>query len=313
MRDLVHRPPAEDRKIHSKDEFELCYLRHQYLRRVDWNPTEADMKPYMRIVEYMARNTYYTYRYLFTTVGMEHDCIVNIGRVFLTEFLGLFEFGEENRTEEYAKFVVLFSRAKKTLGKYPNQFDVTSKNKANLTLFLKQRNEDLVRICKQKAKNIRGLRIDDYVPFMGPNPPPVELWLLLEDNEAYNFKRIDNVRFRAVKKRAKADIKLPFEYSGSWYVAVTLDRRSLSIHDLQGAGLDPHEAEHNKNPEQLLAAKQEERRLDKKRKMFKNYTKEEKAKVIFGFIEKNEDNPTFQEEINIAKRFLREMGIEHVR
>ena len=307
---FVHRPPADDKKIHSKNEFELCYIRHQYFRRVAYNPTEEQMKPYMKIIEYMAKNTFYTYRYLFSAIGMELEDITNIGRVHLVNFIGLFEIGQDKNVEKYQEFLKAFSRKNVDL---PCAEDLVSKNKANLTMFMKQRMEDLVRICKQKAKNIRGLRIDEYIPFYGPTPPPVELYRLLEDNEAYGFKRADTVMFKALKKRLKANVKEPFTYAGVWYVAIPLEQRSLSILDLVGAGLDPRSGDHYKDPERLLVEREDENRLDKNRKMFKNYSKEEKAKTIFNFIEKNENNPIFQTEIVIAKRFLRKMGIQYVR
>jgi hypothetical protein len=259
----------------------------------------------------MARNTFYTYRYLFSAVGMELEDVTNIGRVHLVSFIGLFEFSETKNLEKYQEFLKLF--AKKNKDQIPTTEDTVGKNKANLTMFMKQRMEDLVRICKQKAKNIRGLRIDEYIPFYGSQPPPEELYKLLEDNETYGFKRADAVMFKALKKRLKADLKEPFAHAGVWYVAVPLEQRSLNVLDLAGAGLDPADGEHYRTPEYLLIEKERENTLDKNIKMYKNYSKEEKAKVLFGFIDSNETNPIFQNEIIIAKRFLREMGIQYVK
>ena len=259
----------------------------------------------------MSRNTFYTYRYLFSAIGMELDDVTNIGRVHIINFIGLFEFSETKNPDKYQEFLKLF--AKKNGNTLPNLEDVQGKNKANLTMFMKQRMEDLVRICKQKAKNIRGLRIDEYIPFHGPNPPPEELYKLLEDNEAYGFKRLDSVAFKALKKRVKADIKEPFSHAGVWYVAVPLEQRSLNILDLEGAGLDPMDGDHYKDPERLLLEKENENWLDRKKKVYKNYSREEKAKVLLEFIDRNETNPIFQHEIIIAKRFLREMGKPYVR
>lgn len=305
MKDFVNRPPADAKKIHSRNEFELCYIRHQYFRRVNYNPKLEDMKPYSRIIEYLSRNTFYTYRYLFATVGMELDDVTNIGRIHMVNFIGLFEIGPEKNVDKYKEFCNIF-KAKNNAS--PGIDDLVGKNKANLTMFMKQRMEDLVRICKQKAKNIKGLQVDEYIPFYGTQPPPEDIYKLLKNNESYGYKRLDNVAFKAIKKRSKANIKEPFQFAGIWYVAVPLEQRSLTALDLSGAGLDPYESEHNKNPEQLLFRKEEEIRFDKNRKMFKNYSKEEKASVLMGWIEKNENNPVFKEEINIAKKYLRNMG-----
>jgi hypothetical protein len=307
----VTRPPAEPRKIHSKNEFELCYMRHQYFRRVDYNPTAEEMKPYMGIIKSLTTHTFYVYRYLFSTVGLEREDIISIGRINLVNFLGLFEFDEKRNRNKYEEFCVHYMN--KHNDQMPDLSAIADKNKANLTMFMKQRMEDLVRICRQKAKNIKGLQVDEYIPFYGPNPPPTELYKLLKDNDKYGFKRLDNVAFNAVKRKTKADIKKPFQFAGSWYVAVPMEQRSLTVLDFEGAGLDPYESQHNKDPEKILQEKEKEITFDKNMKMFKNSPKEEKVKTIFDFIEKNEDDPFFEEEIVIAKRFLKNMGMEYVR
>jgi hypothetical protein len=311
MKELVTRPPADKRKIHSKNEFELCYLRHQYLRRVDYNPTALEMKPYMPIVERMSRNTFTTYRYLFGTIGMMKEDIVNTGRVYLTEFIGLFEFSDSKNRKEYESFCIAYMN--RNNDQMPGPSDVRDGNMALFTMFMKQRMEDLVRICRQKAKNIKGLKVDEYVAFYGPNPPPENIYLLLEDNQAHGFKILDGVAFKAIKKKCKAEIEEPFQFAGSWYVAVRIEQRNLTILDLVGAGLDPYESRHNMNPEKILQDKETEIRFDKNARIFKNSTSDEKAKTIFDFIEKNEGNPTFEEEIAIAKKYLRNLGPEYVR
>jgi hypothetical protein len=305
----ITRPQASQQKIHSKDQFELCYVRHQYFRRVNYNPSQEEMKPYSRIIESLSRNTFYTYRYLFATIGMELDDIINVGHIHLVSFLGLFEINETQNRNKYEDFCVAFMNKHKD--KMPIDSDLLDKNKANFTMFLKQRMDDLVRICRQKAKNIKGLQVDEYIPFYGPNPPPNDVYLLLDDNQAYGFKKLDHVAFKAIKKRTKADIKKPFQFAASWYVAVFLEPRNLTELDLSGAGLDPHNNFHNMDPERLLLNKQQEIKFDKQYKVFKNSPKEEKVKTIFDFIEKNEDNPKFEEEIVIAKRLLKNMGAEY--
>ena len=263
------------------------------------------MKPYSRIIEYLSRNTFYTYRYLFSTVGMELDDVTNIGRVHMVNFIGLFEISSDKNVVKYQEFCNLFKENNK---RYPTAEEVVNKNKANITMFMKQRMEDLVRICKQKAKNIKGLQVDEYIAFYGTKPPPENIFLLLKDNESHGFKRLDNVAFKAIKKKTRAKVGEPFVFAGTHYIAVPLEQRNLTVLDLAGAGLDPYESTHNMNPEQLLFRKQEEISFDKNRKMFKNYPKEEKVKVLLDWIEQNENNPNFTEELNIARRFLKNMG-----
>lgn len=310
MKDFVTRPQANDKKINSKDEFELCYMRHQYFRKVEFNPTEKEMSPYRKIIEHMSKNTFYTYRYLFNLVGMGLDDITAIGKIHLVNYLGLFSIDESRNKRKFDEFVVKFQG--KHLGNLPTDYDILSKNKSDYTLFMRQRFTDLVRICQQKAKNIKGARVDEYSPFSGKNPPPSELRDLLEDHDKWGYRKIDNVAYKAARRRAKAKKVPVFILDAIWYVAVPLEHRNLTVLDFAGAGIDPYESLHNQNPEQLLQKRESEKSFDKKRKKYKNYSKEDKAKVIKLFIEKNAESPHFQKEIVIAKKMLRKMGVEHV-
>src|SRR4051812_16236154 len=127
MGDIVHRPVANKKKINSNDDFELCYIRHQYLRRTEYNPSPDEMLPYKRIVDHQAKNTFFTYRNLFALVGMESEDIANIGLVHLTSFLGLFAM--DRATEE--KYNVAWDRIKEyNKGVIPNSNDIKNKDKA---------------------------------------------------------------------------------------------------------------------------------------------------------------------------------------
>lgn len=303
---LVERPAAEKRKIHSSNDFELCYLRHQYFRRAKYNPSAEDMAPYKKIIGYLSQRTFYTYPGLFHVVGMTLEDVQVVGSVQLVSFLGLFEIEAKRNPEDYENFCTVFERRN---DRKPNADELLGKNKAIFTLFLKQRMEDLVRVSRQKAKNIKGSRVDEYIPFYGAPPPPDDLYKLLIDNEAYQYYRCDINQYKAIRKRAKKKVGEIFQWAGDYYVTVPLDHRALTVLDLQGAGMDPYESLHNLNPEEILFRRESEIRFDKRVKKYKNSSKEEKAKTILDFVEKNSNNPNYQDEIVTARKLLRNMGV----
>lgn len=303
MEDRIERPAAEKRKIHSKNEFELCYLRHQYLRRVTFNPTEADMAPYMQIVSHQAKNTFYTYKNLFKLVGFDVDDVINIAKVHLVSFLGLYKL--DKVPKKYDEFLVVHT---KKWGREANADDIENKDRANLTMFMKQRMEDVVRVCRQKAKNIKGMPVEEFFVFYGAKRPPKDHRALLEDHERFGYRKLDIGSFKSIKKKMKIKSNdEPFKFAGYWYIAVPLEKRNLTLLDFAGAGLDPYDSIHNKNPEELLFHRFSEDEFEQKRAEFEASSDKRKEDRVRHFINKNKGNPMFREEIAIAKKFLKDL------
>lgn len=302
---VVFRPPAGLKKIHSKDEFELCYLRHQYLRRAAYNPSKEEMKPYTRIVEHLAKNTFFIYRNLFHMVGMESEDIINVAMVQLVSFLGLYSL-DRNPDKDDA-FFTTFRKLNK--GAAPSPTDRMNKDKANLTIFVKQRMEDVVRVCVQKARNIKGLPAEEFFAYYGPVKPPENTRELMEDHRKLGFKKIDTATFKSIKKRLKPRPQGPaFEYKGNWYIMVPIELKSLSVVDFSGAGLDPYDSLHNMTPEQILSRKESEEHWADQKETFEGMDVTLKRSLLSEFVEKHEQKPNYKDEIKAAKKVLRSLG-----
>jgi hypothetical protein len=317
----VERPPAPEKKIKTSDNFELCFLRHQYFRRVNYNPTEEEMKPYMGIVVNLTKNTFFTYVNLFKAVGMYHDDVVNIGRVHLVSFLGLYALDKmkDKRKEWMTKFQI-------DNDKEPEQKDFDQKNKANFTMFFKQRMEDLVRVCRQKVRNIKGQSTEEFAVFCGKNRLPRNPKRLLKEYEEYGYKKIDFSVFKSIRK--KADVEhdaTAFQFGGVWYVAIALEQKALEIEDLITSDSNPYENRHNMQPDELYltvpindpdwnskkgkhVVTKEERESEDLKRLFNRKSNYRKKVVLRKFIANNKNKAQYKEEIVTAKKLLRSLG-----
>lgn len=304
MNDKIIRPQAEDRKIRYNDDFELCYMRHRYVRRTDYNPTQIDMEPYMSVVRSLSKRTHKTYKNLFQTVGFEIDDLINICRIHLTSFLGLYSL--ERLDRKYRDFIGYSIKAN---DRPPTQSEILSKNKANFTIFLKQRMEDVVRICVQKARNIKGIQTNEFLVLYGPVKPPENIEELIEKQLELGFKKLDIATFKTIKRRENIKGDGPFQFAGSWYISIRLDHKPLCAEDLAGAGYDPHGSIHNKDPEALLIERENEDLFTKYSRTFKRFTKEQKAKVFMDFIERHKDNTLLKEEVALAQKMYQNLRL----
>lgn len=299
---LTTRPEAEKRKIHSKNEFELCYLRHQYLRKATNNPSASEMKPYLPIAAHMAKNTFYTYNNLFGMIGFDKEDLYSIAQIHLVSFLGLFSL--ESMPEKYRAFQDTFQRLNDDL---PTEEHRLNKNKANFTLFMKQRMEDVVRVCRQKARNIKGLPTEEYFAYYGPNMPTFELRELIENYERLGFRKLDTATYKSIRKRAKPEHETVFHFNNNWYVRVAVDQKSLSLVDFSGADLDPYDSLHNMDPEQIYFNNEESDRWSTRQAQFDSKPAHRRVNIIRKFIKNNKGNPKFREEVRAARKILKDM------
>jgi len=301
----IQRPLADKKKIHSKDQFELCYLRHQYIRKVKYNPTQEEMRPYIKISNKFARNTYFTYKNLFEVIGFTVADLESIAQVHLVSFLGLFAI--EQSPEKYEDFIDLYKHNNDDQD--PSENNILDKNKANFTLFLKQRMEDVVRVCRQKARNIKGQTTDSFFVFVGSKRPPRILRNLLEHHEKLGFKKLDIAIYKSIKKRVKPENEEFFFFDNKYYVCVPTEQKSLDLVDFSGANMDPYDNIHNMDPERIYFDSQEQEYWQNKKNQFNSWTAQERAKLMKIFINRYKDNSSYSDEVKAAKKLLKTLEI----
>lgn len=298
----VERPLANKKKIHSKNEFELCYLRHQYLRRCTHNPSVEEMAPYKSIIVQQATKTFFTYFNLFQVVGMERDDVINIAQTHLVSFLGLFAM------EQMPAKLVEFTKTYEEKNEKPLEKPaILNKNKANFTLFIKQRMEDLVRICRQKARNVRGLPSEEFYVFYGPKRPPKILRNLMENHEKLGFKKMDIAVFKSIKKKAKPDNDKYFKLNDIYYVCVNVEQKTLGLEDFEGADLDPYTNVHNMSPEQIYFDRETDINLEIKQAEFQLFDTDKKIALIKSFIADKRGHRLYRDEIKTARKMLKSL------
>ena len=295
----VKREPYQGIKIHHGKEFELCYLRHQYLRKAANNPTEAEMSPYKNIILGQVRKTLVDYGSIFTLMGFQRDDLISIGNVHLVSFLGLFAI--EQDINKFNTFKRIFQQNN---NKEPNQEDILNKNKANFTSFLKQRFEELVRICNQKGRNVKGLYTESYLVFAGPNKPPLVLENLVHNYEKLGFRKISMPVFKAVKKQVEDKHNSIFQFNGLWYVCVSVERKELNLSDFCGQDQDPYDTIHHMTPDQIFEINFYKNKVED----FNKSSRASKIVQLKKFVIENKDKISNEDEVTTARKILRELG-----
>jgi hypothetical protein len=261
----------------------------------------------------LQKKTFFYNVSLFRLVGLDLDDMLNIGNVHIVNFLGLFAINVG--PGKYREFAKTFEN---THGRKPNKSDVLNKNRAIFTLFFKQRVEDVIRICRQKARNIKGIPTEEYFYYYGPNKPPQILRELIKNYEKLGFKKLDTAIYKSIKKKMNIRMGMRnrfgnsilgnnFTFDNNYYVAVPVGRKYLSDHDFDGANISPYDNMHNMNPEDIYFVSEDEEVWKNVKEEFNSKSNILKANIVRRFISENQSNPRFKEEINTAKRLLKEL------
>jgi len=290
---------TKEKRIFYKESFELCYLRHKYLKSITHVATRSEMDPYNAIIENFATSTFNVYKSLFIMVGLDWEDVMSTSKIYLATYIGLFAL--ERKAKKLAKFKKLF---KKLNQRKCEKEDILNKNKADFTCFLKQRLQDLVRVCKQKAKNIKGLVAEEFLVFTGTKQPPLDIEDLLENHSAYDYHPLNSGVFKTVKKNFKNQEGPVYRYKKKWYVCVPIRKKALSTNDITNSDMDPSNNIWSLNPEQFLDYKE----TNTEEWLFKKSSKKTKVKIVKEFFDKNWNNPELREEVKIAKEYLENAG-----
>jgi hypothetical protein len=237
-------------------------------------------------------------------VGLDLEDVLNNGQVQLISFLGLFAL--EKNPEKLADFERNYKSRNSILCSKENILD---KNKANFTCFLKQRLEDMVRVCRQKAKNIRGVVAEEFLVFKGSQKPPKDIEDLLDNYEKHGYSPLTTSSFKTIKKRMSRKQEGPVYLDNNiWYVCVPIRKKVLSLADFTCNNYDPYDNLHNMTPEEVLD-RSEANDWDGKWLKFNTISNNERKDMIKTFINNNQGNPTFKEEIKTARRFLEALNV----
>jgi hypothetical protein len=131
---------------------------------------------------------------------------------------------------------------------------------------------------------------------------------LIANFHKYGYNKVDSAIFRSIKKKAKPENALCFNFNGLWYVSIPTNYKPLEYIDFHNTILDPRESIHTWNPEDIILLSESTKKWDRVYKKYKKIPRNQKVDMIRSFIDNNKDSPLFKEELRTAEKILARMG-----
>jgi len=267
----------------TSDNFEDVYLRSTYLGRIDHSvPSRFNelYNIYATSIKSIGGRFCSKNHVLFRSMGFDHEDVISFCEVQAWSYIS--NFSIITKPEAMEKFLV------KRKSDYPDRPDLTSdeirrKDNSNFMTFLTQRLSDLVRVFKQKNRNIRGTKEISSFYLKTKQAQDVTQELIVEDPEKYGFIQLTKKDVLDLKKRVGPKFKYAdFSFEGHSYIYISYVP-SLSKLDVVAALNDPHSNLFYMSPDAIM--EYEENAIssllaDIKIKEFSSAPKSEKIQIL---------------------------------
>lgn len=188
----VRVPINPDKFVSTKEEFELTYMRWRYFMRAS-NPPEELIKKYEKAAYKIAKETYNENFETMKNSGLEVEDVCNIALVHLVSYLGCYSL----QFSDNGKLKIEEKKKKMELA----EEEIKRKDLSNMMVFIQQRMKDLIRVFRQKNKNVFGENLVAVLFQLVDREKPCTDLELLKAPDKYGYRRVLPSQYKEVKKK----------------------------------------------------------------------------------------------------------------
>lgn len=285
------------KRLNFNDDFELLYLRHEYIEKARKLGKELDpslVQRYAGIVHTTAKIMFSKLKPNFQKCGFDEDDFVAITNMYMLAYMALYSI----QTNPDEMNDVLRKRGKL------DESEVLRIDRNRLINFLRQRLYHCSTLFARKARNItvgedkRGF----YAETEKSKDVPKDL--LLTSYKKFGYRKLTLKEFKEAQKQARSegtpDLK---DKKGFKVIKVEQLNQGLSEYDFQLLSEDEKGTFYSP-PDVVLQKAEEDIAMEANTIKFQNMGQSEKRDVLETFIYENEDDKSLKNEIKLAKKLL---------
>lgn len=284
----------EKSRLNYRDDFEMLYLRHEYLEKAG-KLNSSYVKKYAGIVHTTAKIMFNRLTN-FEKVGFTEEDIISITNIYMLSYMALYSI-QTNPSEMEALL------QKKKVDSLPES-EIIRIDRNRLIAFLRQRLHHCGTVCARKARNIT-VGIDRRGIFAETNnSSPVSKEMILDNYKKYGYRKATAQEYKDAVQRAKGNNKTEI-----------IDKNGFKIFKIEclNDGISQEDyrllTESNKglfyqSPDvvlQIAEESQSEESEESFKDRFQKMSKKQRLKTLQAFIKNNKGNKKLRTEIRLAK------------
>lgn len=284
------------KKLTYKDDFEMLYLRHEYMRRIDVKNIDTSLiEKNAGIVHTTGKIMFGKYKHVFTQVGFTQEDVIVIANIYMLYYMALYSI----KTQPDQLDKVIKRRSQSTP---PSEVDRIDRNR--LINFLRQKLGHAATLSARKARDIVVGADKKGVFAATANAQDVDKELIMENPKKYGYRKITAKEFKDAQKQARlAGSKELKDAQGFLILKVETPNIGISEYDY-GLLTESNKGEFYNSPDQDLENFEEEIILEHRKNYFNALDQEGKVAVLNKFIDANSKNKRLRKEVRLAKKML---------
>lgn len=296
------------KKYNYKDNFEMLYLRHEYLTKGKGRLEGKHIEKYKHIINITARIMYNKLYPNFNKVGFDLDDIVAITNVYTLGYMNMYSI--KNNTKEFNRYIQKYH---KKFGNqtFPSSQEIDHTERDHLINFLRQRLQHCSTLCNRKAKNII-VNKDKREIFAETNKSESTTEEnILKDWKRYGYRKVTQKELKEIKKIAKKSKTSELKDKNGFSI-IEIERLNNNINYEDYTLIHPiNEGDYFfTTPEKYLIYKEEDKIFNQNKETFDNLDIISKQQRLIEFIQNNKENLYLKKELSCARKMLKSLKKE---
>jgi hypothetical protein len=285
------------KRLSFNDDFELLYLRHEYMNMVEKKGKVLDpsyVKKYAGIVHTTAKIMYGKLKPNFQKVGFDEEDFIAITNMYMLFYMALYSV----QTNDDAMESLLKRRGPQS------ESEIVRIDRNQMINFLRQRLYHCSVLFARKARSItvgedkRGF----YAETAKSKDVPTDL--LLTSYKKHGYRKITLKEFKMAQKNAKNKGLIDLvDKDGHKIIKVEQLNQGLSEYDFQLLSQDDKGGFYN-SPDIILQNAEEEVAMEAFKIKFANMDESAKKQMLTTFIENNRGDKKLKVELALARKML---------
>ena len=287
-----------------KDDFELIYLRGDYITKIS-NYDTGSLVHYKSTISTTAHMMFNKFRFAFEKVGFDINDILSVTNIYALAYMSIYSL--KNNPQAMDKFIARY-RSTRTSTSTPSVLELDRIERNMIINFLRQKLHHCSIVCERKARNITVGK-ETTVAFANTQKSiDADLETIVRDYKKLGYRKIKKKELKEIKENSKRKLEQEMkDENGFNVVEIQSYNRGLTYIDYRLIVDNIHSNIYNYDPEEAVLMMEESKNIESLKLKFGKLSPKERRTVLYKFINDNVGKSSYKQELKLARKLVEQL------